>query len=265
MTALLSLASLSGPLVAAEAPTSGWTITLKGNVGVSPAWDGSSQLSPYLIPSVSIRRAGSPLKFTAPDDAASFAIFDEGWLKAGPAARIKGRRNSGDYWQLWGVRNIDWTLEVGGFAEFWPMEKLRTRLDIRHGFGGNHGNVVDLSADWVERFGQWTLSVGPRFTIGDTTYTNKLFGVTPWEALWNGRIYPYYADGGAKSVGLTGAVAYRWSESWTTTGWAKYNRLIGSAGASPLTNNLGSPNQFTFGAIVAYSFDWNGAFDLPRF
>lgn len=262
--AIVSIAFFSPPLFAGEAPT-GWTVTIRGNAGLSPAWEGSSELSPFLAPGISIRRAGTPAAFSAPDDAPGFAILDEKWLRAGPAVRIKGPRRSGDYSELRGVQDIDWTLEAGAFAEFWPMEKLRARLDIRHGLTGHHGTIADLSVDWVERVGRWTISVGPRLSLGDTNYMNKLFGVTPYEAFWNGRITPYFADGGAKSVGLTAAVAYKWSKEWTTTGYFKYNRLIGSAGASPLTNNLGSANQVTFGAIVAYSFDWNGSFDFPKF
>jgi MipA family protein len=254
----LSLALLSPALHAAEATSSGWTITLKGNGGVSPAWEGSSDLSPYLVPGLSMRRMGSPLSFSAPDDAPSIALFDEGWLKAGVAGRLRGPRRSGDYSQLWGLQNIDWTVEVGGFAEFWPMEKFRARIDLRHGFSGHHGNVVDLSADWVERLGPWTLSAGPRMTLGDAGYMNKLFGVTFYEALMNWRVSPYNAPGGAKSVGLAGSVGYQWSPSWTTTGYVKYNRLIGPAGSSPIVTNLGSRNQLTLGAIAAYSFDWAG-------
>jgi MipA family protein len=264
-TAALSLVCLPAPLLAADQPSQGWTVTVRGNVGMSPAWEGSSDLSPFLVPGISIRRAGTAARFTAPDDAPGIAILDVDWLKAGPAARLKGPRQSGNYSQLRGMQDIDWTLEVGGFAEFWPIEKFRARIDIRHAFTGGNGNVMDLSADWVERFGRWTLSIGPRFSLADTTNMNTLFGVTPFEAFWNGRVTPYYANGGAKSFGLTAAAAYRWSNELTTTGYVKYNRLIGSAGSSPLTNNLGTANQFTFGAIVAYSFDWNGDFDWPRF
>ncbi len=263
--AISSLLGSFAPLLAAESASPGWTVTVRGNAGLSPAWEGSSDLSPFLVPGISIRRAGTPAAFSAPDDAPGIAIFDEKWLRAGPAVRLRGPRRSGDYSQLRGVQDIDWTLEAGAFAEFWPMEKLRARLDVRYGLAGHHGAIADLSVDWVERTGRWTISVGPRLSLGNTSYMNKLFGVTPYEAFWNGRITPYWADGGAKSVGLTAAVSYKWSKEWTTTGYMKYSRLVGSAGASPLTNNLGSANQFTVGAIVAYSFDWNGSFDWPKF
>lgn len=115
--AVLSLALSSAPLLAAEASPSDWTITVRGNAGLSPAWEGSQDLSPFLVPGISIRRAGTPAAFSSPDDAPGIAILDENWLRAGPAVRLKGPRRSGDYAELRGVQDIDWTLEAGAFAE----------------------------------------------------------------------------------------------------------------------------------------------------
>jgi len=246
------------PALAAEPASQGWTITLKANGGVSPAWEGSKDLSPYLLPGLSVRRAGSAVNFAAPDDSPGFALFDENWMRAGVVGKLKGPRRSADHADLRGVHDIDWTVEAGLFAEFWPIEKLRARIEARHGFVGHHGNIVDLSMDWVERRGPWTMSIGPRLSLGDTRYMDKLFGVTAFEAATTGRLPAYRAEGGAKSFGVAAAVSYEWSRSWTTTAYARYNRLVGSAGESPLVAGLGSRNQFTLGAIVAYSFDWAG-------
>jgi len=252
----LAFAAIS-PAFAAEPANQGWTITLKANGGLSPAWEGSGALSPYLLPGLSVRRAGSPISFSAPDDSAGFALYDENWLKAGVVGKLKGPRRSAEHADLRGVHDIDWTIEAGLFAEFWPMEKLRARIEARHGFVGHHGNIVDLSVDWVERRGPWTVSVGPRMSLGDTRYMDKLFGVNPSEAAMTG-LPAYRAEGGAKSFGLAGAVSYEWSKQWTTTVYARYNRLAGSASGSPLVAQFGSRNQFTLGAIVACSFDWAG-------
>jgi len=249
---------LASPAFADDATSGGWTITLKANGGISPAWEGSKDLSPYLLPGLSVRRAGSPVSFAAPDDSPGFALFDENWMRAGVVGKLKGRRSSGDHPELRGMHDIDWTIEAGLFAEFWPMEKLRTRIEARHGFLGHRGNLVDLSMDWVERRGPWTVSVGPRLSLADTRHMDKLFGVNAYESLMSGRIPAYRAEGGAKSFGLAGAVSYEWSRQWTTTVYARYNRLVGSASESPIVATLGSRNQFTLGAIVAYSFDWAG-------
>jgi MipA family protein len=155
---------------------------------------------------------------------------------------------------LHGVHDIDWTFEAGGFAEFWTFQKLRARIELREGFLGHHGTVAELYLDWVEKHGAWTFSIGPRMMIGSGAYMNKLFGVTWQDALSNGGLTPYVASGGVKSIGVMAAAKYDWSDAWSTTAFIRYNHLTGSAAASPLVTNLGSPNQLTLGLSVSYSF-----------
>lgn len=239
-------------------PVSGWIVTLRANAGFSPDYEGSRNLAPYLLPGLGMRRPDSPVAFGSPDEAPGFALVDEGWFKAGLSGRLRGPRQQERYSELHGIHDIDWTLEAGGFAEFWTLEKLRARVELRHGFLGHHGNLAEFYLDWVERHGAWTVSFGPRFALGDKAYMNKLFGVTAYEALQNGNVSPYEPTGGAKSFGLAGAVSYEWSQAWTTTFYARYNRLVGEAAASPIVDRLGSRNQFTIGLSAAYSFHWNG-------
>jgi len=239
-------------------PVSGWIVTLRANAGYSPNYDGSRDLSPYLLPGLGMRRPNSPAAFGAPDESPGFALYDNGFVKAGLSGRLRGPRLQSQYGELRGVHDIDWTVEGGGFAEFWTFEKLRARVELRRGFWGHHGDIADFYLDWVERHGPWTLSLGPRFSLVDRSYMNKFFGVDAYEALLNGTLYPFTpSGGGAKSVGLTGSVTYQWSEAWSTSAYAKYNRLLGDAAASPIPTQLGSRNQFTIGLSVAYSFRWD--------
>lgn len=233
-----------------------WLITVKGNIVASPRWPGSSDLSVLPYPSLSIRRAGTPLTFGAPDDAISFALYDTGWLKAGPAAKFIGARKAGDHRALVGLRDVDWTLQAGGFLEFWPTEKLRTRLELFYGFHGHRGVVADAGMDWVERFGSWTISGGPRLKLASNRFADSYFSVTAPEAALNGRVTPFDARGGLMSAGLAGAVSYDWSPQWRTTLHARWDRLTGDAGNSPIPSVLGSRNQFTVGATVAYTFPY---------
>lgn len=242
------------PALAAD----GWTVTIRGAGGVSPGWDGARDLTPFLLPGLSVRKAGAPTSFAAPDDAVGVALLDEGWLKAGPVGRLRGPRRQSQHAVLRGLHDIDWTLEAGLFAEFWPMEKIRTRVEIRQGFLGHHGVVADLYADWVERQGAWTVSIGPRLSLASGATMNKIYGVTLQDAIARPTLPIYQPGGGLRSLGVAGAVSYRWSPAWTTTVYAKYARLAGPAGASPIVREIGSSNQVTVGLIVAYSFDWAG-------
>lgn len=240
-------------------PVSGWIVTVRANAGFSPNYDGSKDLSPYLLPGLGMRRPDSPVAFGAPDESPGFALYDNGFVKAGLSGRLRGPRQQSLYPELHGVHDIDWTIEGGAFAEFWTLQKLRARVELRHGFWGHHGDVADFYLDWVERHGPWTLSIGPRFSLADQPYMNKFFGVSAYEALANGGLYPFTpSGGGAKSAGLTGSVTYQWSGAWSTSAYAKYNRLLGDAATAPVTTTLGSRNQFTIGLSVAYSFRWDG-------
>jgi outer membrane scaffolding protein for murein synthesis (MipA/OmpV family) len=257
LAASVTLATLSAQVQAQEAMSflnGDWLVTVRGNIRAAPSYPGASSTSVLGFPSLSFRRAGTPVSFSAPDDNIGFALYDIGWLKAGPAARFVGARNRKDHPQLVGLRNVDWTLEAGGFLELWPIEKIRTRLDVRYGFHGHRGVVADFGADWVERFAQWTVSGGPRLRLASSKYMNAYFSATPAEAAINGRITPFNAGGSFVSAGLATAVSYDWSSQWRTTVHGKWDRLGGDAGQSPIVSQLGSRNQFTVGATLAYTF-----------
>lgn len=255
--ALCVLLPVSVPALAAEPFSflSGeWLVTVKGNLVASPSYPGASTLSALPYPSLSVRRAGTPESFSAPDDSISFALYDAGWLKAGPAGKFIGARRASDHPGLTGLRDVDWTIEAGGFVEYWPTEKLRTRVELRYGFHGHRGLVADAGADWVERIGAWTLSGGPRLKLASDRFASSYYTVTPAEAALNGRVTPYDAKGGLVSAGLAAAVSYNWTEQWRTTLHGRWDRLTGDAGRSPIPQQLGSRNQFTFGATIAYTF-----------
>lgn len=255
--AMASLICLSSPAFAGDAfsfLSGDWLVTVKGNLVSSPSYPGASSnvLTPY--PSLSVRRANTPAAFSAPDDTISFALYDAGWLKAGPAGRFIGARRAANRAELTGLSSVDWTLEAGGFVEYWATPKLRARAELRYGFHGHRGLVFDAGADWVERVGAFTLSGGPRLRIGSDRFMQSYFSVTPAEAALNGRVTPFRAEAGLASAGLAAAVSYDWTDRWRTTVHGRWDRLTGDAGKSPIPRQLGSRDQFTVGATLAYTF-----------
>lgn len=257
MRLFLSSAALFGLALLPAHAEEQWTATLKANLGASPAYDGSKTISPYALPGVSFHRAGTDPGFSAPDDNISLALFDKGWLKAGPVGHFSGARSATNHKELTGLKDRPWTLEAGAFVEAWATPKLRARVELMHGFHGHYGYVANAGIDWVEKIGPWTLSAGPRLTFADRHAMDKLFSVTATEAAANGNIGAFAAKASLKSVGFAGAATYQWNKAWATTAYARYDRLTGSAAQSPITSKLGSKNQVTFGAILAYSFDFN--------
>jgi outer membrane scaffolding protein for murein synthesis (MipA/OmpV family) len=123
---------------------------------------------------------------------------------------------------------------------------------------GHNGLDANVEIDAVERYGPWTLSIGPRLALGNSTFMNAYFGVQPYEAAINKAVYPYQAGGGVTSFGGLAAVKYDFSRNWSVTLFGGYDRYVNSAAESPIPNRLGTNNRFTAGGIVAYSFDFGG-------
>jgi outer membrane scaffolding protein for murein synthesis (MipA/OmpV family) len=239
----------------APVTSSSWIATIKGNLRVGPSYPGADDFSVVGFPSLSFRRAGTPERFSAPDDGLSFSFLEESAVRVGVVGRYQGGRYLQDDRRLFGLDKIDWAVEPGVFVEYWPVEFLRARAELRRGFGGHEGFVADLGLDMVQRFGAFTFSVGPRVALGDSEFTRTYFGVTPFEAALNGQVTPYRPSGGFTSVGVTTAVSYVWSPQWSTTAFVSYKRLIGDAADSPIVKRFGDENQIGLGLTVSYSFD----------
>lgn len=257
LTAAALALVLSAPAFAQE-PAGDWIVTVRGNAKVQPAFPGAKNYGVMGYPSLSFRRATTPQRFTAPDDNISFALYDAGWLKAGPSARFMGARRASEHRILTGIHDVGWTLELGGFVELWPMEKLRGRIDLRQAVNGHKGFVADLGLDYVETAGAWTFSIGPRVSYGDQSFMRSWFGVTPAEAVANGRVTAYTASSGFSSVGTTVGATYTFNPQWQLTAYARYDQLIGPAARSPVVRVLGTEHQATFGLKLAYSFGVKG-------
>ncbi len=237
-------------------PVSGtWT----GMVGVGgeykPDFEGAkrSMLSP--VPIFAIRRAGSTEQFRGPRDSASIALIDFGDLRAGPAGKFVSSRKANNYSELNGLGDVSTAIELGGFVEYYPVDWFRTRGELRQGFGGHHGVVADLSADFIVPIVQrFTISGGPRFTWESTKATSPYFGIDAAQAMATG-LPVFDAKGGAHSAGAGAQVSYRIDPQWEVHAYVEYQRLLGDAAKSPLVTVRGSPNQTTVGIGASYSFD----------
>lgn len=238
--------------------SSGWIVTLKGNLRAGPSYPGADDWSFIGFPSLSLRRAGTVERFSTPDDGLSFSFLDDSAFRFGVVGRFQGGRYYEDNRELFGLKKIDWAVEPGLFVEFWPVEFLRARAEVRRGFNGHEGFVADLGLDFVQRYGALTASIGPRLSLGDSEFTQTYFGVTPIEAALNGQVTPYDPSGGITSVGAAASASYNWSEQWSTTAFVTYKRLVGDAADSPIVKQFGSENQVGVGLTVSYSFGFGG-------
>lgn len=232
-----------------------WTVTIGVEGRMTPSFEGSDRYVFLPLPLFDIRKAGTPRRFRSPRDGFGVPLLDTGRFRAGPAFKIKlPRRESADS-DLTGLGNVDFTLEAGAFIEFWPTEWLRTRAEVRQGFGGHHGVVGDLMADLVMPVTpQLTLSGGPRATFSSDKAVDPYFSVNSVQSAASG-LPVYSAGGGFYSYGAGIQARYEWSPQWATHVFVEYARLTGDAADSPIVTLRGSADQWQAGVGVTYSFD----------
>ncbi|MGY4377801.1 outer membrane scaffolding protein for murein synthesis (MipA/OmpV family) [Bradyrhizobium sp. i1.3.6] len=153
-------------------PSGNWTVMVGIGGEYTPDFVGSKNGKLMPIPIFSIRRAGSVDQFRGPRDSASIALFDVGNFRAGPAFKYVASRRSDKYAELTGLGDVKAAYELGGFVEYFPVDWLRLRSELRQGMGGNTGTVADVSADVIVPLIQrLTISAGPRFTWKSTKAT----------------------------------------------------------------------------------------------
>lgn len=255
LAALVAMPVLATPSLAGEkSPLDpSYVVELQLGLGVQPTYPGSQYYRPVPIPGISVRRSDEPVRFSAPDDGFGVPIVDSSGFRAGPVGNVVVPRWR-THEELLGLHKVRPAVEIGGFAEYFPAESLRMRVEVRRGVYGHDGIVATGGADYVATTGKFTFSVGPRVDIGSAAWTNTYFGVKPFEALRNGQVYAFEGAGGVAAVGALSTMRIVVAEDWSATAYGGLKRLTGSAAASPIPAVLGSRSQLTAGLLLAHSF-----------
>jgi outer membrane protein len=233
----------------------GYDLTANLRAEMSPSYEGSKKMSLFPGGSLAVTRPWAYDDYAAPDDAASFAIFNTKRFSFGAAASI--RENRGNDAELEGMRNIGWSLEGGGFMNVWPTSWMRLHVEALKGLTAQDGLLVNTGADFVSHEGRWMIAGGPRYSWGDDKFNATYFGVTPAEALASPRIdSPFSARAGSHFAGIEANAEYKLYHHWRLTFDASYHHLLGDDANSPLVKQLGTADQF--GAAVGVRFRLGG-------
>lgn len=258
--ALALAADLPTPSAAVPAVPD-WIVTIGGELRIGPKWAGApdDKFRPSFGPVFSVRKEGTPPEYFGPRDSFGFSILDIGQFKMGPAVQLVWQRRASSDPALNGLGDVGFTAQAGGFAEYWPVQWLRLRSEVRQGFGGETGVTGDLFLDAIVPAGQFRFSAGPRLTAQSTAALSPYFGITPAQSAASTvsglpALPVYHAEGGVYSYGAGSQLEYFVNPHWATYGYVEYERLTGSAADSPLVTQRGSPNQFTFAMGARYSF-----------
>ena len=229
-----------------------WRVSLGAQL--VPSFPGSADHSVRPLIDVSRARGDDPFDFEAADESFGFPLISSGGFEFGPALNIESSRKPKELGAP--LAKVPTTFEAGGFVSWQLSEAFRLRGELRKGLGGHDGWTGTVGADWIARNGDaWLFSLGPRLTMSDRRYHRAYFGVTPPEAVASG-LAAFDPDGGVQALGATAGLLYQLTPRWGLYSYAKYDRLIGDAGRSPVTRELGSRNQLSGG--LALSYTWGG-------
>ena len=207
---------------------------------VGPLWD------------LDFAKGDKEFRFEAPDDGFDIALISSDTFAAGPVANFQRGRKNSDVGAA--VGKVKMTIEAGAFVQFHPIESLRIRGELRKGIGGHEGLVGDVGADFVWRDGDnYVFSIGPRVLFSNAKFQRAFFEVTPAAALATGLLV-YRPDGGMHAVAATSGLSYQFNKDIGMFGYARYERLVGDAGKSPIVRQFGSRNQASAGIGLSYTF-----------
>lgn len=219
---------------------------------VRPDYIGSDHSEVAPLVHVNIAHGNDPFKFGAPDDRFGIAVVSNDGFRFGPAANIEGSRKDSDVGAP--VGKVKTTLEAGAFAEYYPTPSIRLRAEALKGIGGHKGIVGSVGVDQVWRDGdRYVFSIGPRILLSDARYQRAYFGVTPAASLATG-LPVYRPNGGVHALAVASGLSYQFSDRWGMFGFARYERLVGKAGRSPIVRTYGSRNQLSAGLGLNYTF-----------
>ena len=234
-----------------------WYLTVGATGMVAPDFEGSKNYLLSASPIISLGKAGPAARFTSRNDNISLALIDDGGLRAGLTGKFLFSRDGGDADELKGLDPVRWGGEAGGFFEFYPLDWLRARAELRHGIRAHNGFVADIAADaFYDVTPDVRISGGPRVSFASSDYFDTYYGVNAEEAVASG-LSEYHPGGGVKSAGLGGAVTWKVTEPMTASLFGEYSRLMGPAADSSLVKERGDRNQFTIGVSTTYRFDFS--------
>ena len=143
MALLVVAAGLSSPLVAEDAPGSKpdiWIVAVGGWGVLEPRFEGAKKDSLNFRPFFNAHKEGVREWLALPNDGFDFELIETDNFRAGPVANWHWQRDvsGGIPRGFKHIGSVDLSIEAGAFAEFWPSEALRTRVELRHSvIGGN--------------------------------------------------------------------------------------------------------------------------------
>ena len=156
------------------------------------------------------------------------------------AFRVIGDRTVDASPELAGLEDIDTAVELG-FGLTYQQTNWMAFGKVRKGVTGHSGVTGTIGADLIYRPNdRWLITAGPRVNFGNDEFANTYFGVPTGSS---SSFAAYEATGGALGASLKVAGTYFIDDKWALEGAVSYEKLLGDAADSPITQN-GSEDQW---------------------
>ncbi len=232
-----------------------WVVTLGGYIAAQPDYPGSKEAALSFRPIIDIHRPGATEWITLPNDAASVTVLDGANYRIGVALDYITDRPENSH--IRGLSNINYTGEIGGFAEYYPAPFLRTRVELLQGVTGADGLAANFAADLVYKpQAQWLFTAGPRLKLVNEQYQSTFFSVESGQAAV-ANLPAYHASGGINSAGIDATARYNINQRFSIRAFAEWDRLEGDAADSPIVKLRGSEDQWQAGIGASYRFNYS--------
>lgn len=249
---------------AGPAAKKGWQLRVGSGLLVNPTFLGDDDYQISILPNIQVNYGD--LFFASVQDGVGLNLMNRNGWTAGPLVKFDfGRQedgngpfrvagSTGD--DLLGLTEVDFTFEAGGFLAY-QTRGYSARLGLRHGLNGHESFVADISANKTGMISMLNkrgfYSVGPRLKFGGSDYHKAFFGVDITGSLSSG-LNAYNAGGGLTSYGVGGNIVLPLNRKWAVFGFAGYDRIAAEGANSPIVEERGSPNQFSSGLFLSYTF-----------
>jgi outer membrane scaffolding protein for murein synthesis (MipA/OmpV family) len=175
-------------------------------------------------------------------------------FSAGPLMRLDFGRHESDSDDLKGLGDIGDSFQIGGFAQY-TFGPARVRTTVRQDItNGKNGLVATFDSGMIlYRNSKVRLAAQTGVTWGNARHMRSFYGVTPVQSARSG-LPVYTPGGGIKSWGTTIGLDYEFIQQWILSVKLDYSRELGPVADSPLVRLRGTPNQFSGGTFISYSF-----------
>jgi len=256
-----SLPSIAQSEPAEVAPE--WNIRIGGGAMFAPSFLGSKEYQLLALPNIQIAY-GNVLEASV-QRGLRYNLLRTGKFTAGPIAKLDfGRQEDGSAafrvagkasTALLGMGNVRATIELGGFFTY-AQGPFRATLELRQGTNGHRGLIGEAGINYTRRVstqGIGTIfSIGPRMGFSDSDYAQTFFGINAAQSAGSG-LAAFNAGGGINSYGLGSTAVLLFSERFSATLLARFDRLVGDAERTPLVRERGSANQALVGLFLTYT------------